>query len=439
MDTRKVTLVATIAVIALVAVGIGYAYTAATSNSGNNVGAEYITITQEQTGAYQFAKDGTFIYWDSSDYRENIGTSSMPFYVYKTAFSISSNLIINNAESKGIPGYDVVQLGDTFDVFAKKTNGSEIASVKCQIIPTAFTYQPVEGLDIFLKVTGATGSAQYFKLVDDNTFVLMNETVTAVAGDNQFTINKDTYVEETKIENFNKAHIQVFAGYVTASTGVVVKRAAPTDPVPAAINTLLNGSELKFAIHVPGANNPSGTKVSTVTIKDGDEAKTETTAVKGSAKTLSATTDGTNQGVKWSSSNTSVISFADPTVGTFTPAAAGVAIVTATANEGGVIGTCIVTVTADVTGVNVKTLSGEDSATVVKGKSIQLVAVIAPTDATNKNVTWTDSDTTEGGVDVSTSGVVTIPAATELTEVTITATTEDGSETDTLTITITAS
>ena len=55
MDTRKVTLFATIAVIALVAVGIGYAYTATTVNSGNNVSTEYITLVQGGTGAYQFA------------------------------------------------------------------------------------------------------------------------------------------------------------------------------------------------------------------------------------------------------------------------------------------------------------------------------------------------------------------------------------------------
>lgn len=45
MDTRKVTLIATVALIALVAVGIGYAYTASTENSENDVGSEYLVIT----------------------------------------------------------------------------------------------------------------------------------------------------------------------------------------------------------------------------------------------------------------------------------------------------------------------------------------------------------------------------------------------------------
>ncbi|AMK13553.1 hypothetical protein AUP07_0499 [methanogenic archaeon mixed culture ISO4-G1] len=46
MDTRKMTLFATIAAIALLAVGIGYAYMASTSNTGNTVNSEYLLISQ---------------------------------------------------------------------------------------------------------------------------------------------------------------------------------------------------------------------------------------------------------------------------------------------------------------------------------------------------------------------------------------------------------
>lgn len=53
MDTRKVTLVATIVVIALLAVGIGYAYTASTQNSDNDVGSEYLTIVPTSNGSTQ--------------------------------------------------------------------------------------------------------------------------------------------------------------------------------------------------------------------------------------------------------------------------------------------------------------------------------------------------------------------------------------------------
>ncbi len=50
MDTRKVTLVAVIAAIALVAAGIGYAYTASTSNSENNTGMEYVVLKPSANG-----------------------------------------------------------------------------------------------------------------------------------------------------------------------------------------------------------------------------------------------------------------------------------------------------------------------------------------------------------------------------------------------------
>ena len=65
MDTRRTTLIATIAVIALLAVGIGYAYTAFTQNGGNSSNVGYITLTQvgDQT-PYTFA-DGTTVKLDT--------------------------------------------------------------------------------------------------------------------------------------------------------------------------------------------------------------------------------------------------------------------------------------------------------------------------------------------------------------------------------------
>jgi hypothetical protein len=55
MDTRKTTLIATIAVIALLAVGIGFAYTAYTENSGNSTDTSYVTLTQTGATGYKFA------------------------------------------------------------------------------------------------------------------------------------------------------------------------------------------------------------------------------------------------------------------------------------------------------------------------------------------------------------------------------------------------
>ncbi len=46
MDTRRVSLIATIALIIALAVGIGFAYAAYTSNNGNNTDIAYVTLTQ---------------------------------------------------------------------------------------------------------------------------------------------------------------------------------------------------------------------------------------------------------------------------------------------------------------------------------------------------------------------------------------------------------
>ena len=60
MDTRKITLIAAIALILTIAVGIGFAYAAYTSNNGNNTQVAFVTLTQvgDET-PYTFADDIT--------------------------------------------------------------------------------------------------------------------------------------------------------------------------------------------------------------------------------------------------------------------------------------------------------------------------------------------------------------------------------------------
>lgn len=61
MDTRKITLIATVAAIALIAIGVGYAYTAYTANNGNETQTAYVTLTQVgETTPYKFADDVKF-------------------------------------------------------------------------------------------------------------------------------------------------------------------------------------------------------------------------------------------------------------------------------------------------------------------------------------------------------------------------------------------
>ena len=122
----------------------------------------------------------------------------------------------------------------------------------------------------------------------------------------------------------------------------------------------------------------------------------------------------------WASSNPAVV-IADK--GIITAVGAGTAVVTVTITREDEIApfdlTCNVTVTQDV--INVQSIIlNKNTAEIVEGSSDVLTAVVLPTDATDKNITWTSSDETVATVY---GGVVTgLKAGTA----TITATSADG-------------
>lgn len=149
---------------------------------------------------------------------------------------------------------------------------------------------------------------------------------------------------------------------------------------------------------------------------------------------LTATVNGNNnpsQVVTWSSSNTSVATVSE--TGVVTAKATGNATITATSQlDGTKSGSCTVTVTdstVHVTGVSLNKNSTEISV----GGSETLVATVSPTNATNKDITWTSSNT--GVATVSATGVVTGVATGSTT---ITVKTDDGNITATCTVTVVA-
>lgn len=159
--------------------------------------------------------------------------------------------------------------------------------------------------------------------------------------------------------------------------------------------------------------------------------KSATTIGIGASETLTVTYNpvdaNTNKALTWSSSNTSVATV--DANGTVTGVAAGTATITAT-TANGKTATCSVTVQAvAVTGVSLN----KTSASLQIGGSETLTATIAPADATNKNISWTSSNTTVATVD--NNGKVTAKAAGNTT---ITVTTVDGNKTATCSVTVTA-
>ena len=123
----------------------------------------------------------------------------------------------------------------------------------------------------------------------------------------------------------------------------------------------------------------------------------------GNSQTLTATvqpSNATNKNVSWSSSDENV-TMVDQT-GVVTAVGIGACSIICTATDGSdVSATCSVTVTQLVTGI---TLS-HSSLSLNTGNSQTLTATVQPSDATNKNVSWSSSDENVATVDQT--GIVT--------------------------------
>lgn len=135
--------------------------------------------------------------------------------------------------------------------------------------------------------------------------------------------------------------------------------------------------------------------------------------------------DATNQAVTWTSSSDAVASV--DSNGKITAKTAGSAVITCkSVSDNSVVGICNVTVKAKVQTpseikVNKITLN-KTTASVTKGKTLQLTATVAPGNATKKEVKWSTSN--KNVATVSPSGLVTAKSAGTAT---ITCTAQDGS------------
>ena len=124
----------------------------------------------------------------------------------------------------------------------------------------------------------------------------------------------------------------------------------------------------------------------------------------GGSETLKATitpAGATNQNVTWTSSKPTVATV--DANGKVTAKSLGMADITVTTEDGGYTATCRVGVVrrpggdVSVTGVTLN----KTATTIAVGASETLTATIAPTNATNKKVTWTSSDPAVATVDAS--------------------------------------
>jgi len=145
-----------------------------------------------------------------------------------------------------------------------------------------------------------------------------------------------------------------------------------------------------------------------------------------SNQTLIATvspSNATNKNVTWSSNNTNVATVNSS--GLVTAVAPGDAIITCRTSDGGYTATCSVhcewNTNVAVTGVSISPVTKTFTSA---GSTQQLTATVSPSNATNKNVTWSSNNTNVATVN--SSGLVTAVAPGDAI---ITCTTSDGSKT----------
>ena len=146
----------------------------------------------------------------------------------------------------------------------------------------------------------------------------------------------------------------------------------------------------------------AGTVCSYVAVDNITLDKSSLTLKKGLSERLSATilpSDATNKDVIWTSDNENVATVS--TYGTVTAVSEGTANITATTVDVGLSAHCRVAVYIAVDNITLN----QSSLTLEKGTSEKLSAMISPSDATNKEVTWTSKN--EDVAMVSSNGCVT--------------------------------
>ena len=199
-----------------------------------------------------------------------------------------------------------------------------------------------------------------------------------------------------------------------SSSGVVTAKAAGVATITVTTNDGSKTAQCNVTVSVP---------VSGVSLD-----KTSLTLPVGDTQTLTATVSPSNasdKSVAWSSGNTSVATVSS--TGVVTAKAAGTTTITVTTKDGGKTATCNVTVVIPVTGVSLDQMS----LTMVAGDNRTLTATVSPSDATDKSVTWSSSNTSVATV--SATGVVTAKAGGSAT---ITVTTNDGGKTASCSVTV---
>lgn len=228
-------------------------------------------------------------------------------------------------------------------------------------------------------------------------------------------VTPDDYIGRVSWESSDPSVLRVL------SNGKVVAVGQGEAVITASVGECTSSVTITVTGEQPGESGLTGVSLDryTLTLYAGEEAEKLTATLK---------PEGTEATIRWTSSNQTAATVSQD--GKVTPLAAGITVVTAAAGD--YRASCIVTVQPKrvrVTGIRFD----EPTHTLMMGSTVTLQPIIAPDDATVKNLTWVSSD--EQTATVSRTGIVT---ALSVGETTITATTVDGGYSAEIKIIVTA-
>ena len=228
-------------------------------------------------------------------------------------------------------------------------------------------------------------------------------------------VTPDDYIGRVSWESSDTSVLRVL------SNGKVVAVGQGEAVITASVGECTSSVTITVTGEQPGESGLTGVSLDryTLTLYAGEEAEQLTATLK---------PEGTEAAIHWTSSNQTAATVSQD--GKVTPLSAGITVVTAAAGD--YRASCIVTVQPKrvrVTGIRFE----ETTHTLMMGSTVTLQPIIAPDDATVKNLTWVSSD--EQTATVSRTGIVT---ALSVGETTITATTVDGGYSAEIKIIVTA-
>ena len=382
----------------------------------------------------------------------------------KTVTWTSSNAKVATVDKQGL----VTGIGvGTANITAKTSNGktatSTVTVVKKTINPTGISLNITNKsiykgssfvLTTTIKPSNATNKSVTWSSSNEKVAVVKNGTVTG-KGNGTATITAKTsngktatckVTVTTKVVNptgisLNATTVKLgvdksatLVATITPSnaTDKTIKWSSSNSKVVKVSNGKITGLKAGTAVITAAtSNNLTATATVTVVAKSVEPTgiklnATSKTINKGVNTTLVATVEpanATDKTVIWSSSNTAIATVSN---GKVTGIKAGTATITAKTSNGKTA-TAKIKVVVNPTGISIN----KTSATIYKGHSVTLTATVLPSDATNKNVTWTSSNTSIATV---ANGKV---SGLKAGKVTITAKTSNG-KTATATITVSA-